>query len=208
MRHVTLICAVVLAAVGCAHEVPLPPVVDTSRTTVILLPDEDGHVGAVTVTANGASQQVDAAYAATAVSGADGRPSEPQSMDEAQVLEAYQDVMQAQPSQPARFILYFTLDGTALTDESSARLPAVLAAALARQPTEIFIFGHTDATGSDVRNLQLSADRARAVERLLRNGGLDTDAIETQFFGSQDPLVPTPPNVPEPKNRRVEILIL
>jgi len=32
--------------------------------------------------------------------------------------------------------------------------------------------------------------------------------VEVQYFGDRVPLVPTPPGVPEPRNRRAEIFIL
>ncbi len=77
-----------------------------------------------------------------------------------------------------------------------------------RKPTEITVFGHADSSGSDERNLKLSADRARLVADMLRAHDPDVGPIKIQFFGDKAPLVPSPPGVPEPRNRRAEIVIL
>ena len=75
-------------------------------------------------------------------------------------------------------------------------------------PTEISIIGHTDTKGSDDINKNLSQKRALAVEKILKDYMPSLDRVDVQSFGSKDQLVPTPPNVNEPRNRRVEILVL
>jgi outer membrane protein OmpA-like peptidoglycan-associated protein len=198
-----------LCASGCASQATVPSApVDTSRTTVVLMPDEDGNVGAVSVTTRDGSQNVDKAYNFTTVEGAHSRPSEIQLMGEERVNTAFSDILKAQPSKPKSFILYFVLDRTVLTEESKAVLPAVFEAVRERKPTEITIFGHADAIGSEERNVKLSADRASAVAEILRKHDPTLGRIEVQFFGDKEPLVPSSPHVPEPRNRRAEIMIL
>jgi outer membrane protein OmpA-like peptidoglycan-associated protein len=214
MARATIILAFMVTGIlagGCATPAPAPapPIpVDTSRTTVVLLPDEDGNVGAVSVTTPDGSQKVDTAYSFTTVDGAHSRPSELQLMGEERVNVAFADVIKAQPPKPKSVILYFVLDSTALTAESKTKLPALFEAVRERKPTEISIFGHTDAIGTQARNVKLSAERAKAVENILRKRDPDLGNIEVQFFGSQEPLVPSAPHAPEPRNRRAEIMIL
>ena len=100
------------------------------------------------------------------------------------------------------------MNSTTLTVESSAALPAIFETVRERKPTEISIFGHTDAIGSEERNIKLSAERARAVEVILRKRDPDLGRIDVQFFGSQEPMIPMPPRAAEPRNRRAEIVIL
>ena len=198
--------ALALSVAGCASKAIKP--VDTSSTTVVLLPDEDGHVGAVSVSTPDGSQKVDEAYSSSTVDGTHSRPSETQLMGEAQVSTAFKDVLNAQPSKPKSLILYFVLGSTVLTEKSKALLPAVFEAVRERKPTEISIFGHTDSIGSEKWNFKLSAHRARAVEKILRKRDSGLGHIEIQFFGDKEPLVPSAPHVPEPRNRRAEIVIL
>lgn len=198
-----------LGVAGCAAPpVAPPPPVDTSRTTVILLPDEDGNVGAVSITAQEGSQKIDKAYSFATVEGGRSRPSETQLMGEERVNRAFASLLRAQPLKPKTFILNFVLDKTVLTEESKALLPAVAEAVRERAPTEISIFGHADAIGTEKRNDILSAERANVVAEILRKRDPSLDRIEIKSFGAKEPLFPSTPNTPEPRNRRVEIMIL
>ena len=129
-------------------------------------------------------------------------------MGENQFRSRYADLLGAQPLRPARFTLYFISGTSELTEESKALISKVLEAAKQRQPAEVSVIGHTDATGSQALNMRISAARAKAVEKLLRSSEAPPKSIYLRFHGENDPLVPTPDNVPEPKNRRVEIMIL
>ena len=187
---------------GCAT----PPPVRLARTTVVLMPDEDGAVGAVTVTSGNDVRRIDEAYAAATVEGINGKPSDASALGREAVAGKYAAVLQAQPPKPKNFTLNFLLDKTALTEESKAMIPAVLAAVRERKPTEITIFGHADASGSEKRNLQLSAERAQVVANLLRKTDPTLDRIDVQYFGDKSPLIPS--RSVEPRNRRAEIQIL
>lgn len=197
--------ATLLAVAGCATP---PPPVKLARTTVVLLPDEDGNVGAVSVTTPTGTQNVSQAYHATTVVGSTGGPSDAKLVGEAAVNTEYAGLLKAQPPKPKTFILNFLFDKTVLTDESRAMLPLVIQAVRERKPTEITIFGHADATGSEKRNLKLSADRARAIAALLKKDDPTLDHIDVQWFGAGTPLVPSDSRAVQPKNRRAEIMIL
>ena len=209
MRHARtlLVClSATVVAIGCATPPPTPA--PRPVTTVVLMPDEDGKVGAVTVTTSDGTQRIDTAYESTLVEGVHARPSALQLVGEGGVNATYRDVLGAQPSRPESFILYFINDSTALTPESKDRLPAVFRAIAGRKPTEITIFGYTDATGTEARNLRLSAARARAAESLIRKQDPTLGYIDVESFGDKAPLFPSAPNVPEPRNRRAEIMLL
>ncbi len=202
VRHLVRAFVVCAFVAGCATPPPRPV-----ATTVILMPDEDGHVGAVTVTTAAGTQRIAEAFAASTVVGGGVAPSAPTALGETSVASGYEPLLKAQPPKPVSFILYFHLDRTTLTDESKALIPAVIAAVRERKPTEIAIFGHTDATGTERHNIKLSAERARAIEALLRHDDPTLDHIDVQFFGDKLPLVPSGSRA-EPRNRRAEIQIL
>jgi outer membrane protein OmpA-like peptidoglycan-associated protein len=84
----------------------------------------------------------------------------------------------------------------------------MLRVARERKPTEIAVYGHADASGSEERNTKLSAERARVVADLLRKSDPSLDNIQVQFFGDREPLVPSEGRAPEPRNRRAEVVIL
>ena len=189
---------------GCAT----PPPAKVARTTVVLMPDEDGNVGAVSVSNGGGTRDVDQAYSFTTVDGVNGKPSDVTMMGRESMTKQYDHLIQAQPPKPKTFILNFLIDRTVLTDESRAMIPEVLEAIRERKPTEITIFGHADATGTEKRNLKLSADRANYIANLLRKTEPGLDRIDVQWFGDKAPLVPGDSRTAQPKNRRAEIQVL
>lgn len=187
---------------GCAT--PPQPLV---RTTVVLLPDEDGKVGAVSVSSSSGTEALSSGYTYTSVNAASAAPSQAGPVDRSALEKDYGLLLKGQPPMPRTFTLYFLLDKTELTEESKAMLPSVFAAVRELKPTGITVFGHADATGSPARNLKLSADRAEVAASLLRANDPSLKEIEVQFFGETRPLAQTGPGVPEARNRRVEVMI-
>ena len=67
--------------------------------------------------------------------------------------------------------------------------------------------GHTDTVGPGAMNQDLSERRAAAVrDFLVQRHGLAAGRIEAAGLGEQQLLVPTPDEVPEPRNRRVQVI--
>lgn len=203
----TRVASVLLLAVaflgGCATE-PYK----VTRTSVVLIPDDDSKVGAVSMSTASGTRLLDQAFSYTVVDGERSAPSEARTISRGMVDSVYGELLKSQPPQPRTFMLHFLLDKTVLTDDSRALLPAVYAAARERRPTRITVFGHADASGSQERNLKLSAERAEAVAALLRANDPTLRDIEVQYFGDTRPLAAPGQRVPEAMNRRVEILIL
>lgn len=193
-----LIASAVLA--GCATPT-------STRTTVVLLPDEDSTVGAMSISTASGTQQLDKAFSSASVNGAHAQPSAARTLGRAAVDAAYGDLLKLNPQAPRIFVLQFLLDRTELTETSKALVPAMLRVVRERKPTRITIFGHADALGSQEHNLALSADRAQAAANLLKTNDPTLKDIDVQFFGDTKPLTPSAERAPDPKNRRVEILI-
>ena len=183
--------------------------VSCSKTTVILLPDENETVGTVIVETAKASKVVDQPYHSLSVTGSTERSMSASTLEKEEVLERYGASLKALPQAAASYIFYFTTGTSTLTDTSVRDLDILVGELQARQPPIVLnIIGHTDATGSKEFNLKLSLERARAVEKVLMDSGIDIDTMRIQSFGEKDPLVPTADGVPEPKNRRVEVMVL
>lgn len=179
----------------------------STRTTVVLLPEDDNTVGAVAVASGSGTQRLDKAFSYTTVNGNAAEPSQARTLGRDTVNSAYGDLLKANPLAPRIFVLHFLLDKTELTEESRALVPAMLRVVRARKPASITIFGHADTTGTQEWNLKLSADRAEAAADLLRAHDPTLKGIELQFFGDTRPLTTSGLRTSDPKNRRVEILV-
>lgn len=72
----------------------------------------------------------------------------------------------------------------------------------------IQIAGHTDNQGSEIKNLKLSTERAKAVADFLGTKGIDKGRIKFVGYGSQRPRATNTTEEGRLKNRRVEMIIL
>lgn len=73
---------------------------------------------------------------------------------------------------------------------------------------QILVEGHTDATGGDEFNLQLSRDRASSVRTALVAGGVEAGRITAEGFGESRPVASNDNAAGRQQNRRVEIVIV
>jgi len=74
--------------------------------------------------------------------------------------------------------------------------------------TTILITGHTDNTGDDKLNIDLSQKRADNTKKLLENFGLDGERIYTLGHGATLPIASNNTSTGRAINRRVEFIIL
>lgn len=73
--------------------------------------------------------------------------------------------------------------------------------------TDILIEGHTDSTGSEQMNMNLSEDRASSVSRQLKSQGVIGGRISTNGYGETQPVDDNGTNIGRAANRRVEVAI-
>ena len=180
------------------------------RDLIVLLPDPDDKGGAITVTTKGGSQIIDKPGYATEVEDPNKPPTVPQSAEEKEIKDVFGPALAAQPDPAGRFvsfILYFEHDTTKLTHESENLLPEVLKTIKNRKSKEVYVVGHTDLVGTEAYNIELSSRRANHVRNLLVSSGIKSSALFVSYFGKAKPLVLTKDEVPEPRNRRVEVIV-
>ena len=73
--------------------------------------------------------------------------------------------------------------------------------------TNVLIQGHTDATGTDEYNLNLSQRRANSVMAYTTQKGVSGNRITTEGFGERMPVASNNSEAGKQANRRVEIAI-
>jgi outer membrane protein OmpA-like peptidoglycan-associated protein len=195
---ITRLCAIALLLLLAACGLP--------GNVVVLMPEDNGAVGKVSVSGGGSSVELDRPLQAveTRPGAAPGAPFVATRED---VSAAFAGALGAMPRTPQSFVIYF-LNALADPDPASrGELDAAIAAAKALPNVDISVTGHADATGAESENLALSLRRAERVRDALVAAGVPVAVIEVTYHGSNNPRVPSPPGVPEPRNRRVEITI-
>jgi len=71
----------------------------------------------------------------------------------------------------------------------------------------LLIEGHTDSTGSDAYNSDLSQRRAEAVRDFLASNGISADRIVARGYGESYPVTTNTTEAGRQQNRRVEVVI-
>lgn len=199
----------VALATGCGGKRPpaAAPAPSVPPTLVVLLPDpETNTTGRARVFNEFGSTNLLTARAATRATGT-GAPGPVTTMTEAEIARHFGDALSAMPPAPRHFTLQFRFESDALTPESSAQIPAILNAVKALTVPEVVVVGHTDTMGDAKSNVALGLKRAEMVRSILVQAGLPSSTIDIASHGEADLAVPTRNNVPEPRNRRVEITV-
>ncbi len=178
-----------------------------NKNVVVLLPDSDGKTGQVLVSNKGGGQLLTQANQATAISAPNASPSTPFPMTDEDIRARYGEALGALPPSPVHFTLYFESNSTELTGESKKLLDEILSTTLSGKSTDVSVVGHTDRVGSRERNFRLGLERAAIIKQVLVSHGVAADYIDVTSHGEDNPLVKTDDNVPEPRNRRVEVVV-
>lgn len=194
LRMLLILC---LFAGGCAAK----------GTSVILLENPDGSVGKVQVKSQAGDQTLSAAKQGTSVTTPSEPPSAPRIVPQEEIDRDYGQAMGALPEAPDYFLLYFDAGTAKLTQESLALPEKILAAISRRGSRDVRVNGHTDRQGKSEDNARLSMQRAEFVRDFLITKGVESAIIQVFAHGEGNPIVPTGDDIPEPRNRRVEVLV-
>ncbi len=102
--------------------------------------------------------------------------------------------------------ILFDLDSAILRPESKPVLEEVLGVLKGEAGWRVLIEGHTDSSGGDAHNLELSQRRAESVKAYLVAGGIDAGRLRTKGFGESKPVADNATELGRAQNRRVELV--
>ena len=103
--------------------------------------------------------------------------------------------------------LLFAVDKAALNDQSKANLAELAVILKKYEDTSILLEGHTDATGTEEHNLELSRLRAQSVSNCLSGNGVDPRRFTIMGYGESQPIASNDTVEGRRENRRVEVAI-
>ena len=170
---------------------------------VVLVPSTDGHVGAVVVERSRQKTVLNQAYAASRI--VDGGAPQLEQLSAGDVRTEFALVLSALPGRPKSFLVYFLEATDEFTEESRIEFNKIMAELRERGDLDVVVIGHTDRVGNDEYNDRLSLQRAERVRGELVSLGIPEPRIRIAGRGERELLIATDDEVPEPRNRRVEI---
>lgn len=103
--------------------------------------------------------------------------------------------------------IFFGIGSALLNSGDTTILEDLATVFKARPEWTILIRGHTDNTGTDVINLELSQQRANAVLDALAELGVPAESMRTEGAGSTDPIASNDTEEGRAENRRIEFEI-
>lgn len=103
--------------------------------------------------------------------------------------------------------LLFKINSAELSEGAREELKKVGGILSKYDDTQILLEGHTDDTGSDDLNMNLSERRAEAVSSFLESQNLPSSRLKTKWYGESQPKYPNNSEANREKNRRVELAI-
>ncbi|WP_372917197.1 OmpA family protein [Salegentibacter sp.] len=99
----------------------------------------------------------------------------------------------------------FDLNKATIRDESEEALQSIADIMEEYDNTIFHVEGHTDSTGSDEYNLQLSKERAASVKEWLQEAGIPANRLTSEGYGESRPIATNNTAAGRQDNRRVEI---
>lgn len=110
------------------------------------------------------------------------------------------------PSPPTGpWVAYFGFDSAEIDYDAQLEINKAVNAASKAPGSQVLLTAHTDTSGSDQYNLDLSARRAKSVVDAMELIGVGSDRVTASAVGESEPAVATGDGVREQANRRVEI---
>lgn len=103
--------------------------------------------------------------------------------------------------------LMFDHDSYQLKPETEQNLTGLANTLQKYDDTNVLVEGHTDNSGAEDYNLQLSDWRAEAVTRFLNEKGVKNSRIEMEGYGEAQPVASNETTEGRQQNRRVEVAI-
>ncbi len=104
--------------------------------------------------------------------------------------------------------IYFNVDSYNLNAKSKSELEELVSFIKNNPSLKFLIEGHTDNTGSDEYNIELSEKRALTVYQYLVDQGVHTSKLAYKGFGSTRPVASNNSDESRIKNRRINITVI
>jgi OOP family OmpA-OmpF porin len=178
-----------------------------ATSSLVLLPDEEGHQGAVAVLeANGKPTEAVIADGNSRTRLGDPTPAS-KPLGEQGLKKQEAALLTGLPPPAKSFLLYFDQGTVRLVPESVRILATLREEIAARSGPEVEVIGHTDTVGSQEDNDRLSIGRAEEVMNWLVSQGFDKSQLSAVGRGERELKEATADNVNSAVNRRVEVIV-
>ncbi len=195
MKRGAVVFALAVATFGCGP-----------KNYVVLLDNPGGGSGKVIVSNEKGQQVLDKSGSATTINRRSA-PSSPWELGVEKIKEVFGGAFGARPPRFVKYTVYFKPGSTQIEKGSIETYKKMMSEVGKRPGVDATVAGHADRTASAKRNQVLALKRAYKVRDDLVKAGIPIERLEIDSYGETRPAVPTADEVPERRNRRVEITV-
>lgn len=114
-------------------------------------------------------------------------------------------VVATAPAAPPDLVLTFALGKSSLNTAERERLTSFYHDFSLQSSVAVRVIGHTDQSGDEEMNLELSRKRAQTVAHALLRLGLSPLQLQVDWEGEFRPVAPSETHAPDERNRRVVV---
>ena len=109
---------------------------------------------------------------------------------------------------PSNYVVLFDTGSSALSNQATSTIQQAATSYRSLSGANVTVAGHTDTVGNPDYNMALSRRRANAVTSALVSAGVPRPAIISIGYGETNLPQPTADQVPEQRNRSVQIAVV
>ncbi|MGB2869511.1 MAG: OmpA family protein [Bacteroidota bacterium] len=106
------------------------------------------------------------------------------------------------------YSMHFDVGKSAIRKEDERSLYEIIDDLKAVSDAKLEIGGHTDSTGTEEENIDLSSQRANAIKQFMIQNGIDSERLMARGYGSQYPIASNDSPENMQKNRRTEFTLI
>ena len=195
MKKILFLILSLLLFIGCS-----------SKSTIVLIDNNKEH-NAIVISNSEGSITLDKTGNYVDLESKKRLPKEIQKMSQSEINERFKETLEAEPTPPEQFIVYFKKNSTELIETSKNVLKEAMKSINKRRPCLVDIVGHTDTVGSEEENMKVSLKRAKYIQEMLVENKVDPKILTVKGYGEIELMVATADNISEEKNRNVEIFV-
>ncbi len=178
-----------------------------ATSSLVLLPDDEGHQGSVAVLEAGGQPTEAVISTGNSRTALGDKTAASKPLGDKGLKSHEAALLTGLPPPPRSFVLYFDQGTVTLTPQSVGILTDLKAEIAARSGPAVEVTGHTDTVGSEDDNDRLSAERAEEVLGWLASQGIDRSIMSAVGRGERELKEPTMDNFSSAANRRVEVTV-
>ena len=225
MNHKLILSLLLFLITGCSQQINIISLHNTAQPisyicsfniqakSLVVLANSGSAHNAIIVSNNRGKLKLDKVRTYVPMNDKNKKMPSPKMMSKREFQVRFASPLNALPSKPLSYKLYFKEDHMELTKFSKELLPFIIKKIIEKSPCVVDIIGHTDTTGDENENFDISFQEANNVksifqEKILKYLTCQKDiTLITKGYGEKDLFIPTPDNQKEIRNRYVEIYI-